>query len=85
MHIAVVFHFHDERRPAAVTEVEGGVSDVLLPRVGDTLSHRDLEGNRFRAQVMKRHFDYNLEDGEDIGGSITVVLSMKRLPVTSVH
>ncbi len=84
MHIAVVFHFNDESRPAAVTEVDGAI-DILLPRVGDTISHRDLEGRQFRAQVLGRHFDYDLEDGEDIGGKITVVLSMKRLPMTSIH
>ncbi len=85
MRIAVVFHFHDEQSPAAVTEVEGAVTDILLPGVGDTLSHRDLDGRRFQAQVIGRHFDYSFDQGEDVDVSISIVLSMKRLPETPIH
>jgi len=73
---AIVFHFHDERRPAAVTEVEGEVTDMLLPGVGDTLSHADLDGSGFLAQVPGRHFEYDLEDGEDVSGRVSSILSL---------
>ena len=85
MHIAILFQFYNEGRPAAVTEVEGMVTDVLLPEVGDTLNHTDIEGNPFRAQVLGRHFDYALGQGKDVDGSLTVVLSMKRITETQVH
>ena len=79
MHIAVLFHFHDAPRPSAVTEVEGSITDIVLPEVGDTIAHTDFEGRRFRGQVLGRHFDYSLQNGEDVAGSITVVLSLKRV------
>ncbi len=76
MHIALVFLFQGEDRPAAVTELEGAVTDVLLPEAGDTLAHTDLEGHPFRAEVLGRHFDYRMDDGEDVEGSISVEISM---------
>jgi hypothetical protein len=79
MRIAILFHFLDELEPAAVTEVEGAVTDVLLPLLGDTVCHRNAEGMRFRAHVIGRHFDYSLADGEGIDGSITVTLSLDRM------
>ncbi len=79
MHIALLFHFYDEAEPAAVTEVEGAVTDVLVPLLGDTVSHRGFDGLRFRAQVVGRHFDYSLADGAGIDGTITVTLSMQRM------
>ena len=85
MHIAIVFFFEHERHPAAVTEVEGAVTDILLPLVGDTVSHRDLEGNRFRAEVLERHFDYDLEEGEDVDGRVRVVLSLRRMEEARIH
>ncbi len=85
MRIAVVFQFHTEREAAAVTEIEGDVSDVVLPQVGDTVTHRDLEGHSFRAQILGRHFHYELNDGENVQGSITIVLSMKRLPENNIN
>ena len=63
----------------------GEVTDMLLPGVGDTLPHADLDGSRFLAQVPGRHFEYDLEDGEDISGHVTILLSLKRLPITSVN
>ncbi len=85
MRIAVVFHFHDEQNPVAVTEVEGAVTDMVLPEVGDTLSHRDLDGRQFQAQVIGRHFEYSFDQGEDVDGSISIMLSMKRLPEPHIH
>lgn len=81
MRISILFQFYDESRPAAVTEVEGAISDILLPEVGDTVCHRDLDGRRFRAHVLGRHFDYSIDEGEDVDGAISVLLSLKRLEV----
>lgn len=80
MHITILFQITTERHPSAITEVEGAVTDVILPEVGDTVTHRDFAGQTFRGQVLGRHFDYQLSDGEDVSGSVTVVLSLKRLP-----
>ncbi len=80
MHITILFQVVTEQHPSAVTEVEGAVTDVILPGVGDTVTHRDFSGQTFRAQVLGRHFDYRLSDGEDVSGSVSVVLSLKRLP-----
>ena len=85
MHIAVVFQFDGNGTPSAVTEVEGQIADVLLPETGDTISHTDLYGKRFEGEVLKRHFDYSLDDGMDVGGSITVTLLLKRLADSVVH
>ena len=79
MRIAILFHMIDESEPAAVTEVAGDVTDAMLPSPGDTVSHRDVHGQRFRARVVGRHFDYSLNDGEDVDGLITVTLSLERL------
>ena len=79
MRIAILFHFCNEAQPAAVTEVEGSITDAMIPFPGDTVSHCDLDGSRFRAQVVGRHFDYSLTCGEDVGGAITVVLALNRL------
>ncbi len=85
MRIAILFHFHDQGSPSAVTEIEGPVTDIVLPTVGDTITHTDFEGARFRAQVLGRHFDYSLSDGEDVDGAITVVLTIKHLPERNVN
>lgn len=79
MRIALLFYFLGDTEPAAVTEVAGDVTDMVLPYPGDTVSHRDVKGDRFRARVVGRHFDYSLMDGEDVDGSITVTLSLEHL------
>ncbi len=84
MRIAILFHFFDELEPAAVTEVEGSITDVLMPLLGDTICHRNFEGMRFRAHVIGRHFDYSLAegmglDGAGTDGTITVTLSLDRM------
>ena len=85
MHIAVVFQFEGDANPSAVTEVEGQITDMLLPTPGDTVSHINLEGKRFEGEVLRRHFDFSLEDGLDISGVVTVTLTLKRMPERRVH
>ncbi len=82
MRIAILFQFFNERKPAAITVAEGSITDMLLPLLGDTVCHRDAEGERFRGAVVGRHFDYSLatdHDGGEIDGTITVTLSLSRL------
>ena len=79
MRISILFHFSDESQPAAITEVEGDVTDVLVPLMGDTVCHRNVEGERFRGQVIGRHFDYSLANGALTDGRITVTLSLDRV------
>ena len=79
MHIALLFHFYNEAEPAAVTEVKGEVTDMMVPLLGDTVSHRGFDGFRFRAQVVGRHFDYSLANGVGVDGTITVTLSLHRI------
>lgn len=81
MRIAILFHVSNEEMPAAVTEVEGEITDVMIPASGDTVSHRDLDGVKFRARVIGRHFDYSLSTGEDVTGTVTVVLTLERLKI----
>jgi hypothetical protein len=84
MRIAILFHFFNESEPAAVTIAEGSITDMLVPLLGDTVCHRDAQGDRFRGAVVGRHFDYSLaNDGEggEIDGTITVTLSLSRLQV----
>jgi hypothetical protein len=80
LRITLLFHFSDEPDPAAVTEVEGAVTDMMLPAPKDTICHTDRQGQRFRAIVIGRHFDYRFANGgEDLHGSITVTLSLDRM------
>jgi hypothetical protein len=82
MRIAIMFHFYNEQKPAAITVAEGPITDMLVPLLGDTVCHRDAEGDRFRGAVVGRHFDYSLAndaEGGEIDGTITVTLSLSRL------
>ncbi len=79
LRITVLFHFTDEADPAAVTAVDGDVTDLMLPGLNDTICHNDFSGRRFRAKVVGRHFDYRFAIGEEIDGAITVTLSLARL------
>ena len=84
MRIAILFYFLNESSPAAVTVAEGAITDMLVPLLGDTICHRDAQDNRFRGAVVGRHFDYSLANGlagEEIDGTITVTLSLTRLPL----
>ncbi len=82
MRIMILFHFFNEPEPSAVTAAEGSITDMLVPLLGDTVCHRDPQGNRFRGAVVGRHFDYSLvtdREGEEIDGTITVTLSLSTL------
>jgi hypothetical protein len=82
MRIAIMFHFFNERAPAAITVAEGPITDMLVPLLGDTVCHRNAAGDRFRGAVVGRHFDYSLAsdpEGGEIDGTITVTLSLTRL------
>jgi hypothetical protein len=82
MRIAIMFHFFNEQEPAAITVAEGPITDMLVPLLGDTVCHRNAEGDRFRGAVVGRHFDYSLAsdaEGGEIDGTITVTLSLSRL------
>ena len=82
MRIAILFHFFDSPQPSAVTAVEGDITDMMVPVLGDTICHRDAEGQRFRGVVVGRHFDYSLAsdpEGGQVDGSITVTLTLSRL------
>jgi hypothetical protein len=82
MRIAILFHFFNENEPAAITVAEGNITDILVPLLGDTVCHRNAEGERFRGAVVGRHFDYSLASdasGGEIDGTITVTLSLSRL------
>jgi hypothetical protein len=82
MRIAIMFHFVNEHHPAASTVAEGAITDMLVPLLGDTICHRNAEGERFRGAVVGRHFDYSLANdhsGGEIDGTITVTLSLSPL------
>ena len=84
MRIAILFHFANESEPSAVTVAEGSITDILLPQMGDTVTHTDFDGSRFRGCVIGRHFDYSLAqstDDEEIDGTITVTLSLGPMSV----
>lgn len=80
MRIYVEFHFNHEEKPAAVTGVEGEVTDIILPDVGDLIRHSD-SGHPFVGKVTERTFSYNLSEGVGINGSVTVTLSLDRVEV----
>ncbi len=82
MRIAILLHFFDSSQPSAVTAVDGDITDVMLPLLGDTICHRDAEGHRFRGAVIGRHFDYSLAsdpEGGQVDGTITVTLTLSHL------
>lgn len=80
MRIYVEFHFNNEEKPAAVTGVEGDIADILLPNVGDLVSHSD-SGKPFTGRVKDRLFSYDISEGIGISGSVTVTLSLDRVPI----
>ena len=61
MRIFVFFQFNHEAKPVAVTGVEGDVTDILLPCIGDTVKHPDSEGTPFEGTVTKRIYAYENE------------------------
>jgi hypothetical protein len=77
----VLFHLNGEPGPSAVTGVQGEVTDILLPSVGDVVSHRDGEGAPFTGRVTERVFNYDLSDGHGVIGAVSVTLFLDRLLV----
>lgn len=83
MRIVLLFQFNGEREPSAVTGVEGEVTDLLLPSVGDVIEHRDAAGLAFRGRITDRIFKYEMPNAEFVlGGAISITLCMDR---TTVH
>jgi hypothetical protein len=80
LRIVVRFLFNHEEVPFAVTGVEGEVSDVLLPSVGDLVQHSS-DRAQFEGRVTGRSFRYALPDGHDVDGDVTVTLSLDRVTV----
>jgi hypothetical protein len=81
MNICVLFHFHDQEEPSVSTGVEGNVTDLLLPSVGDIVRHRDTAGNMVLGRVSERTFRYDVCDGFDVNGSVVVTLTLNKLQV----
>lgn len=83
MHIVVSFQFHGDKGPSAQTGVEGDVTDLVLPSVGDVVEHRDAAGAPFRGRVTERLFKYDLPNGTAVmRGMVSITLCMER---TLVH
>ena len=78
MHIFVLFHFNHESEPIAVTGVEGDVTDILLPSVGDLVRHRDSKNNAFTGRVTERIFEYTIRRGMAVEGAVAVTLCLDR-------
>ncbi len=77
MRITVLFQFNHESEPAAVTGIEGEVTDIIMPDVGDLIAHSD-SGSPFRGKVTERRFKYTMPLGEDVDGSVEVTLCLDR-------
>jgi hypothetical protein len=79
MRIQVFFQFIRESSPSACTGIDDGATDLLLPSKGDLVTHRDVTGKSFSGIVAERKFSYDIPDGLDVGGTITVTLFLNRL------
>ena len=81
MRITAQFHFNDSDSPAAVSGVFGPVTDLILPCVGDIVRHRDDHGIVFMGKVTDKLFSYDITDGANVDGDVTVTVSMDRMPI----
>ena len=81
MHISVYFHFNDQDSPAAVTGVSGSVTDLILPCVGDMVRLVDDHDAVFLGKVTERLYSYEITNGLDVNGTVTVTLSMDHVPI----
>ena len=79
MRITLFFQFNDQDKPAAITGVDGAVTDLILPCVGDLVRHRDAKGIAFTGNVTQRVYSYDLVDGPNVDGSVEVVICMERV------
>ena len=82
LRIIVEFQLNNEPDACAVTGVEGEVLDLLLPSVGDIVSHRDVDGKPCIGRVTERMFSYHVPNGIEVDGTISVTLYLDR---TQVH
>ncbi len=57
----------------------GPVTDLLMPSVGDTVRHCDNHGAIFMGKITDRLFSYDITDGVNVDGDVTVTLSMDRV------
>jgi hypothetical protein len=64
---------------ATITGVEGAVTDLIVPSVGDFVRHHDRDGRPFLARVIRRFYSYSIADGEDVDGSVTVTLELEKM------
>ena len=78
MQIIVSFHFNHEQSPIAVTGIEGDVTDILLPHLGDLVQHRDAGGASFEGKVTNRIFKYDIPPGVAVSGAVVVTLCLDR-------
>ena len=81
MRINVFFRFNDQDSPAAVTGVTGAVTDLILPCVGDTVRHCDDHGAVFMGKVTDRLYSYDITDGVNVDGDVTVTILMDRVAI----
>ena len=81
MRFVIDFRFNGDGLALAVTGVDGEISDVLLPSVGDVVEHRDDGGRPFRGRVTERVFNYDLEHGHSVGGTIAVTIYLDRMVI----
>ncbi len=81
MRISVHFQFNDEPKPAASTGVEGAITDLILPSKGDLVRHRNVKGVLVLGTVMQRVYVYDLDDGLDVDGTVTVTIMLEKVPV----
>lgn len=77
MRIQVFFQFIRERSPSACTGVEDGATDLLLPSRGDLVTHRDADGRSFSGIVAERKFSYDIPQGADVNGTVSVTLYLE--------
>ncbi len=81
MRIYVHFQMNHESEACAVSSVQGEVTDVILPCVGDTVSNYDVDGTPCLGRVTERVFQYMMPNGMEVDGSVTVVLFLDRSQV----
>jgi hypothetical protein len=78
MRIEVFFQFITETHPSAFTGIEDGVTDLILPSKGDLVTHRDVTGRSFSGIVSERRFSYDIPEGLDVSGIVTITLFLDR-------
>lgn len=81
MQIFLCFRMEDDREPTTITGVEGAVTDLIVPCVGDFVQHCDKAGRPFVARVIGRFYSYSIPSGEDVDGSVTVTLDLEKMTV----